>query len=67
MRWTGHVARVGTKKKNIYRILMGKPEGKRPLGRQSHRWVDNMKMYLGEIGWDGVDWIDLIGTNGGFL
>jgi hypothetical protein len=44
-------------KRYAYRILMGKPEGKRPLGR--HRWVDNIKMDLREIGWDGMDWIDL--------
>jgi hypothetical protein len=44
-------------KRNAYRILVGKPESKRPLGRR--RWVDNIKMYLREIGWDGVHWIDL--------
>jgi hypothetical protein len=43
-------------KRNAYRILLGKPEGKRPLGRPRRRWVDNIKM---EIGWDGVDWIDM--------
>jgi hypothetical protein len=42
-----------------YRILMGKPGGKRPLERQRRTWVDNIKMYLKEIGWDGMDWIDL--------
>jgi hypothetical protein len=46
-------------KKNSYRILVGKPEGKRPLQRARRRWVDNIKMDLREIGWDGVDWIDL--------
>jgi hypothetical protein len=46
-------------KRNAYRILVGKPEGKRPLGRPRRRWVDNIKMDLGEIGWDGMDWIDL--------
>jgi hypothetical protein len=46
-------------KMNEYRILMGKPEGKRPLGRQRRRWVNNIKMDLREIGWGGVDWIDL--------
>jgi hypothetical protein len=46
-------------KRNAYRILVGKPEGKRPLGRRRRRWVDNIKMYLREIGWDGGDWIDL--------
>jgi hypothetical protein len=42
-----------------YRILVGKPEGKRPLGRPRRRWVDDIKMHLREIGWDGMDWIDL--------
>jgi hypothetical protein len=42
--------------RNAYKILVGKPEGKRPLG---HRWVDNITMELGEIGWDGRDWIEL--------
>jgi hypothetical protein len=46
-------------KRNAYRILMGKPEGKRPLGRPRRRWVDNIKMYLTEIGWVGVDWFDM--------
>jgi hypothetical protein len=53
----GYVARMG-EKRNAYRILVGEPEGKRPLGRPRHRWVDNIKMDLREIGWDGVDWID---------
>jgi hypothetical protein len=46
-------------KRNAYRILVGKPEGKRALGRPRRRWVDNIKIDLGEIAWDGVDWIDL--------
>jgi hypothetical protein len=46
-------------KRNAYRILMGKPEGKRPLGRPRRRWVNNIKMDLREIGWDEVDWIDM--------
>jgi hypothetical protein len=54
MRWAGHVARTG-EKRNSYRILVGKPEGKGPL----ERWVDNIKMDLREVGWDGRDWIDL--------
>jgi hypothetical protein len=58
MRWAGHVARIG-EKWNAYRILVGKPEGKRPLGRPRRRWVDNIKMDLREIGWDSVDWIDM--------
>jgi hypothetical protein len=45
--------------RNAYRILVGKPEGKRPLGRPRHRWVDNIKMVLRGIGWDGMDWIKL--------
>jgi hypothetical protein len=44
-------------KRNVYRLLVGKPEGKRPLGRPRRRWIDNIKMDLGEIGWSGVDWI----------
>jgi hypothetical protein len=58
MRWTGHVARMG-ETRNAYRILVGKPEGKRSLGRPRRRWVDNIKMDLTEIGWYGVDWIEL--------
>jgi hypothetical protein len=46
-------------KKNAYRLLVGKPEGKRPLGIPRRRWVDNIKTDLLEIGWDGVDWIGL--------
>jgi hypothetical protein len=46
-------------KRNAYRIFVGKPEGKRPLGRPRRRWVNNIKMVLREIGWDGTDWIDL--------
>jgi hypothetical protein len=45
--------------RNAYRILMGKPEEKRPLGRPRRRWVNNVKLHLREIGWDGMDWIDL--------
>jgi hypothetical protein len=44
-------------KKNAYRILMGKPEGKRPLGRPRRRWVENIRMDLGQVEWGGVDWI----------
>jgi hypothetical protein len=58
IRWAGHVARFGGTR-NVYRILVGKPEGKRPLGRTRRRWVDNNKMDLREIGWDGRDWIEL--------
>jgi hypothetical protein len=55
MRWAGHVARMG-EKRNAYRILVGKPEGKRPLGRPKRGWVDNIKM---DLRWDGVDWMDI--------
>jgi hypothetical protein len=47
-------------KRNAYRLLVGKPEGKRPLGRPRRRWVDNIKVDLLEIGWGGVDWIGLV-------
>jgi hypothetical protein len=57
-RWAGHVARMGSKM-NVYRILVGKPEVKRPLRRPRRRWVDNIKMDFVEIGWGGMDWIDL--------
>jgi hypothetical protein len=58
MRWAGHVARIG-EKKNTYRLLVGKPEGKRPLGKPRCRWVDNINMDLGEVGWGDVDRICL--------
>jgi hypothetical protein len=58
MRWAGHVSRMGETRK-AYRILVGKPERKRPLGRPKHRWVDNIKIDLRETGWDCMDWIDL--------
>jgi hypothetical protein len=58
MRWTGHVAPIG-EKRNAYRILVGRPEGKRPPGRQRRRWVDNIKIDLKERGWGGMVWIDL--------
>jgi len=57
MRWAGHVARTGNIK-CAYRVLVGKPEGKRPLGRPGHRWEDNIKMDLQEVG-GGIDWIEL--------
>jgi hypothetical protein len=53
------VCSINGAKRNAYRILVGKPEGKRPLGRPRHRWVDNIKMEFRERGWVGVDWIDL--------
>jgi hypothetical protein len=58
MRWAGHLARMGNKR-NTYRILEGEPEGKRPLGRPRHRWVDNIQMDLRKICWGDMDWIDL--------
>jgi hypothetical protein len=58
MRLAGHVARMG-EKRNAYRLLVGMPEGKRPLGRTRCRWVDNIRMNLGEVGWGDVDWIGL--------
>jgi transcription termination factor 2 len=58
LRWAGHVARMG-ETRNACRTLVGKPEGKRPLGRPRRRWVDNIKIDLREIGLDGMDWIDL--------
>jgi hypothetical protein len=58
MRWAEHVVRMG-EKRNAYRLLVGKLEGKRPLGRPSRRRVDNIRMNLGEVGWCDVDWIGL--------
>jgi hypothetical protein len=58
MRWAGHVARI-REKRNAYRILVGKPENKRSLGIPKRRWMDNIKMDLREIGWDGMNWIDM--------
>jgi len=54
IRWVGHVAHVGDRR-NAYRLLVEKPEGKSPLGRPRQRWEDNIKMYLQEVGWGGVD------------
>jgi hypothetical protein len=66
MKWAGHVARMGAKT-NAYRILVGKLEGKRPLGRPRRRWMDNIKMDLSKIGWGGMDWIDLAQDRDQFL
>ena len=66
MRWTGHVARMG-ERRGAYRVLVGKPVGKRPLGRPRCRWEDNIKMDLQEEGmveWTGLIWLG-IGTGGG--
>jgi hypothetical protein len=56
MRWAGNVAGMG-KEKKVYKILVGKPEGKRPLGRPRRRWEDGIRMNFREIGFGGVDWI----------
>jgi hypothetical protein len=58
MRWAGHVACIG-EERNVYRVLMGKPEGKRPFGRPTCRWADGIRMDLRETGWGNVDWIQL--------
>jgi hypothetical protein len=58
MRWAEHVACMG-KERSVYRILVGRTEGKRPLGRPRRRWEDNIKMDLREMGIDGVNWIQL--------
>jgi hypothetical protein len=58
MRWVGHVVRMG-EKRNVYRLLVGKPEGKRPLGRPRRRWIDNIMMDRLETGLRVVDWIGL--------
>ena len=58
MRRAGHVARM-VEERGVYRVLLGKPEGKRPLGRPRPRWVDNIRMYLQEVGCGYMDWIGL--------
>ena len=58
LRWAGHVAHM-EQSRNAYRILVGKPEGKRPLGRPRRRWEDNIKIDLREVGCDPGEWIDL--------
>jgi transcription termination factor 2 len=58
MRWARHVAHMG-KDRGVYRVLLGKPEGKRPLGRPRRRWKDNIKMNLQEVGWGRGDWMEL--------
>jgi hypothetical protein len=67
MRWAGHVARLG-ERRGVYRVLVGKPEGKRPFGRPRRRWENNIKMDLQEVGREGIDssWLR-IGTGGGHL
>jgi hypothetical protein len=58
MRWAGHVARMG-EGRGVHRVLVGKPEGKRPLVRPRHRWEDNIKMDLQEVGGGCGDWMEL--------
>jgi hypothetical protein len=58
MSWMGHVACMG-EGRCVYRVLVGRPEGNRPLGRPGHRWEDNIKVDLREIGIDGANWIQL--------
>ena len=58
MRWAGHVANMG-KGKGVHRVLVGKPEGKRPLGRPRRRWEDNIKLDIQEVGCGDMDWIEL--------
>jgi hypothetical protein len=64
MRWAGHVARMG-EGRGVYRVLVGKPEGKKPQGRPRRRWEDNIKLDLREIGIDGANCIQL--AQGGLL
>jgi hypothetical protein len=59
MRWTGHVACMG-EDGGVHRVLVGKPEGKRPLGRPRRRWEDNIKINLQEVGGDRGDWMELV-------
>jgi len=58
MRWVGHVACM-RERRGIYRVLLGKPEGKRPMGRPRHRWEDNIKIDLQDVGCGVMDWIEL--------
>jgi hypothetical protein len=58
VRWVGHVAHI-REVRNAYKMLVRKPKGKRPLGRSRHRWEDNIRMDLMEIGWEGVEWMTM--------
>ena len=58
MRWVGHEARMG-QRRGVYRVLVGKPEGTRPLGRPRRKWADNIKIDLQEVGCGSLDWIEL--------
>jgi len=64
MRWAGHVARMG-EERGVYGVLVGKPEGKRPLGRPRRRWVDNIRMDLQEVGCEYMDRIGVAQEAGG--
>jgi hypothetical protein len=69
MRWAGRVARMGEERNKVYKVLVGKPEGKRPLGTPRRRWEDGIRMDLREIGlgvWIGFDWLRT-GAGGGLL
>jgi hypothetical protein len=63
MRWAGHVARMGDER-GVYKVLTGKPEGKRPLARPRRRWENNIRMDLQEVGCGGIDWIGLARDRG---
>jgi len=63
IRWAGHVARMG-EGKVVYRVLVGKPEGRRPMGKPSRRWEDNIRMDLRELGCGCVDWMELAQDRG---
>jgi len=58
IRWAGHVEHMG-ERRDVYRVMVGKPEGKRPLGRPRHRWEDNIKMDLQAVGCEGMGWMEL--------
>jgi 3-oxoacyl-ACP reductase-like protein len=70
VRWAGHVACIGARR-GVYKVLVGKPEGRGPLGRPRHRWEDNIKMDLPAVGCGNMGWTELIwlriGTGGGHL
>jgi hypothetical protein len=59
VRWVEHVARMG-EKRGVYRVVVGKPEGNKPLGRPRHRWLDNVKMDRQVVGCRGLDWFELV-------
>ena len=65
MRWARHVGRMG-EERGMYRVLVGKPEGRRPLGKPRRRWVDNIRMDLQEVGCGYMDWIELVQDRDGW-